>query len=52
MAVGRKEVVWTVIRAIYGFYILGLFILWPARKRSALREENSNLIGMGSVKQT
>jgi hypothetical protein len=51
MAVGRKEVVWTAIRAIHGFH-LGLFILWPALKGSALREENSNLIGMGSVKQT
>ena len=48
----RKEGVWTVIRAIHGFYIRDLFILWPAPKWSAASEENSNLTEMGSVKQT
>jgi len=52
MTVGREEVVWTVIRAIQGFYMLGVFILWPARKASALREGNSNPIGISETDMT
>ena len=50
--IGGEEGVWTVILAINGFCILGLFIVWPPGKGSALRGENSNLIGMGLVRQT